>query len=178
MFLFFHFSRKKVEKQKNGKSGFFIFSFFLLFPDGQILPGASHLATHAQRRWQSTGYAILCYTILYYTKFYQNTSHYVVLSSIILYCTVLNYDMQNLIILYYTIPHYTMLYNARYCLGPDRDPQRLLSQDQMQARWTNQPESLAGWPQATIGHLEKGEKMKKRKLQAFSFFYFSFFPKK
>ena len=67
IFLFFIFYGKIIE---NIKYGFSMFLFFVLFPDGQILLGASHLATHAQRRRQSTGYAILCYTILYYTKFY------------------------------------------------------------------------------------------------------------
>ena len=48
-------------------------------------------------------YAVLCRATLYYSKLYQNTSNYIVLSFILCYSTVLYYAIFDNIILYYVV---------------------------------------------------------------------------
>ena len=122
-------------------------------------------------------YAVLCCTMFYDTKLYQNISNYIVLSFIIFHCTVLYYAMLYLIILYYTT-----LYYAIYCQilpGARRGPSEAVDLGPC-ASQLDQPSSQPSWL-ASGKNWASGNRRKNEKIENldFSFFYFFiFFPEK
>ena len=117
-------------------------------------------------------YAVLCCTMFYDTKLYQNISNYIVLSFIIFHCTVLYYAILYLIILYYTTLYYAIycqiLPGARW--GPSEAVDLGPCASQLD-KPSSQPSWLASGKNWPSGNSRKNQKNGNSRL-----FHFSIFP--